>query len=84
MIQFAENVILPMEENKKAYIERRVQNLATNVQKICAKYLLSAQARLPKNVDNFYLDKDRKLGWCVNAKVSQRTASILHLLYSKV
>ena len=55
-------------------IERRIENDALHQRKICAKYLGSQSPLLPvkpnMNVNNFYVDKYKKLGWCVNPKVS--------------
>ena len=55
-------------------IEKRIEKDAINKQKVCAKYLGSINPWLPVkpklNVYYYYLDRMRKLGWCVNAKVS--------------
>ena len=55
-------------------IKKRIEQYAINQRKVCAKYLGSTNPWLPvkphTNVQYYYLDKSKKLGWCVNAKVS--------------
>ena len=55
-------------------IKERIKEYTKNRLKVCAKYSGSTDPWLPikphLNVQNYYLDKDKKLGWCVNAKVS--------------
>ena len=57
-------------------VERRNQADITNIQKVCAKYLGSINPWLPTkskiNINNFYLDRGRSLGWCFNPKVSHK------------
>lgn len=70
--------LLLKEEAERAKIERRIQRDATNIQKVCAKYLGSVTPWLPIksdiNVKNFYRDKDRNLAWCVIPKVSHKNS----------
>ena len=55
-------------------IRERIKRDNSNIRKVCAKYLGSRNPWLPVkpnlNVYYYYLDKSKKLGWCVNAKVS--------------
>ena len=57
-----------------AKIEQRIEKDAFMKRKVCAKYLGSENPWLPVkpqlNVHYYYLDTNKKLGWCVNAKVS--------------
>ena len=54
-------------------IKQRVKQYTINQRKVCAKYLGSTIPWLPVkprlNIQYYYLDKTKKLGWCVNAKV---------------
>ena len=55
-------------------ITERVKKYKINQEKVCEKYLGSISPWLPVkphlNIQFYYLDKTKKLGWCVNAKVS--------------
>ena len=57
-------------------IQKRIQADSVNIQKICTKYRGSIKPWLPVksqiNVENFYLDRERKIGWCLNPKVSPK------------
>ena len=61
-------------------IKERIKHYAINQRKVCAKYLGSTNPWLPLkphlNVQYYYLDKNKRLGWCVNAKVS---LSLIHI-----
>ena len=60
--------------DKYKEIHERIKRDNLNKRKVCAKYLGSPNPWLPVkpnlNVYYYYLDKVKKLGWCVNAKVS--------------
>jgi hypothetical protein len=76
-------------------IKQRIEEYAINQRKVCAKYLGSANPWLPVkphlNVQYYYLDNSKKLGWCVNAKVSHDSnfkiilylVDFLKLIFSK-
>ena len=55
-------------------IKTRIEKDTINKRKVCAKYQGSTNPWLPVksplNVKHYYLDQSKKLGWCVNAKVS--------------
>ena len=55
-------------------ITERIKEYKINQEKVCAKHLGSISPWLPVkphlNIQYYYLDKTKKLGWCVNAKVS--------------
>ena len=55
-------------------IRKRIEIDNINIQKVCAKYLGSRDPWLPVKyrlgVKYYHLDKVKKLGWCVNLKVS--------------
>lgn len=55
-------------------IRKRIEKDNMNIRKVCAKHLGSVNPWLPVkphlNVYYYFLDKVKKLGWCVNAKVS--------------
>ena len=59
--------------DKYKEIRERIKRDNLNIRKVCAKYLGSRNPWLPVkpnlNVYYYYLDKVKKLGWCVNAKV---------------
>ena len=54
-------------------IKLRIQEDNKNIRNVCAKYLDSKDPWLPikpkSSVQYYFLDKTKKLGWCVNAKV---------------
>ena len=60
--------------DKYQEVRQRIKNDKINVIKVCAKHLGSRNPWLPVkpnlNVNYYFLDKIKKLGWCVNAKVS--------------
>lgn len=55
-------------------LKERISRDAERIQKTCAKYAGSLNPWLPLkpniNVQYYYLERTKKLGWCVNAKVS--------------
>lgn len=55
-------------------IHHRIKKDNINIRKVCAKHLGSRNPWLPikpnLNVNYYFLDKLKRLGWCVNAKVS--------------
>ena len=61
-------------ERSTIEIEERIMKDKANILKICNKYRGSKRQKLeyPAKIqaNNFYINEDRKLGWCVNAKVS--------------
>ena len=73
---FTDKDLLHTGENERGNVERRIEKDAMNIRKVCAKYIGSISPWLPTkpviNIDNFYLNTDRKLGWCVNPKVSKK------------
>ena len=79
--------LLLKEETEIVNIERRIQTDAINIEKVCATYLGSIDTWFPIkpgiNINNFYLDKDTHLGWCVNPKVSHKTIINVYLLCFK-
>lgn len=60
-------------EEKLENIRKRVISDKNKIEKTCAKYLGIVDPWLPvrpqENVQNYYVDNDKKRGWCVNAKV---------------
>ena len=54
-------------------IKLRIQEDNKSIRNVCAKYLDSKYPWLPikpkPTVQYYFLDKTKKLGWCVNAKV---------------
>ena len=54
-------------------IKLRIQEDNKSIRNVCAKYLDSKHPWLPikpkPTVQYYFLDKTKKLGWCVNAKV---------------
>ena len=56
-------------------IKKRIIDDKNQVEKTCAKYLGSVDPWLPVrphlNVQNYYLDNEKKRGYCVNAKVRE-------------
>ena len=65
-------------------VETQIQKDAVNIQKVCAKYRGSIAPWLPIksqiHVKNFYLDQNRKLGWCVNPKVRFNVHNSINLI----
>ena len=65
--------ILEFELDPFTNIKLRIQEDNKNIRKVCAKYLDSKDPWLPikpkSSVEYYFLDKPKKLGWCVNAKV---------------
>ena len=55
-----------------------VEQDVINKRKVCAKFLGSINPWLPVkpgiDVLNYYIDKHKKLGWCVNPKVSTHSS----------
>ena len=72
--------------NKAASIEHRRAWDAHNIRAICNKYkrnTTTKQLYEPPpflKVMNYFLDKNTKLGWCLNAKVNILVAHRIHLL----
>ena len=66
-------------------IRNMVKQDAMNKRRVCAKYLGSINPWLPVkpglDVYNYFMDKSKKLGWCVNPKVS--THSNLNIQWHK-
>ena len=66
-------------------ITKRVKQFTINQEKVCAKYLGSISPWLPVkphlNIQYYYLDKTKKLGWCVNAKVSAVSDIKIHYIH---
>ena len=60
-------------EATEDYVNMNIQNNAMHIKKVCAKYFGSKSPWLPIasqiHVTNFYMDKQNKIGWCVNPKV---------------
>ena len=60
-------------QEKFSYIKRRILSDNYKIEKVCAKYLGSHDPWLPvqpvKNVQHYYIDNDKKRGYCLNAKV---------------
>jgi len=54
-------------------VRNMVKQDAMNKRRVCAKYIGSINPWLPVkpglDVYNYYMDKSKKLGWCVNPKV---------------
>ena len=54
-------------------IRIRIIGDKNRIEKTCARYLGSTDPWLPvrpqKNVQNYYVDNDKRRGYCVNAKV---------------
>ena len=60
-------------QEKFSNIKRRILSDKNKIEKVCAKYIGSHDPWLPvqpvKNVQHYYIDNDKKRGYCVNAKV---------------
>ena len=60
-------------EEKFENIRKRIISDRNRIETTCAKYLGSVDPWLPvrpqENAQNYYVDNDKKRGWCVNAKV---------------
>ena len=54
-------------------IEKRIKRDKRNIKKMCEKYLSSIHPFEPDKpnikIQNYYMNKDKKVGWCVNPKV---------------
>ena len=57
-------------------IEKRMKQDKQNIDALCENHLLNSQPFVsvkinyqPIQIQNYYINKDKKLGWCINAKV---------------
>ena len=53
--------------------DNRMQRDNHNIAKMCVQYFLKNNKFVTKQFDatieNYYMNKDKRLGWCINAKV---------------
>ena len=62
-------------KNKLEFIRSRTRKDLEKIREVCAKYKGSLDPWLPNtpppflNTQNYKLDDEKKLGWCLNAKV---------------
>ena len=68
---FVQSPVIKLDKYKD--IRERIEKDNMNIRRVCAKHLGSRDPWLPVkphlNVYYYYLDRFKKLGWCVNAKV---------------
>ena len=54
-------------------IEDRIRRDKENIKRLCSNYLSSTHPPIPKRPDmktkQYHMNKAKKLGWCINAKV---------------
>ena len=57
-------------------IEKRMKQDKQNIDALCENHLLNSQPFVsvkinyqPIKIQNYYMNKDKNLGWCINAKV---------------
>ena len=60
-------------------IEKRIKQDKQNIDALCQNYLFSSQPFVtvkinnqPIQIQNYYMNKEKKLGWCINAKVRRK------------
>ena len=63
----------PQKHHRFSDIKNRITKDNENIKKMCSKYLSSANPPLPKRpnirTEQYHMNKEKKLGWCINAKV---------------
>ena len=64
----------PKHHNPFSDIERRIEQDKQNLERLCLEYYSSPRSSAPKirniKTENYYMNAERKLGWCINAKVN--------------
>ena len=64
----------PQKHHRFSDIENRMIQDNKNIKKMCSKYLSTASPKIPKGqnikIAQYHMNKEKKLGWCINAKVN--------------
>ena len=69
----------PEPHNPFLNIEKRIKQDKENIKALCENYFSSHRSSKsfqinyqPIQIQNYYMNEEKKIGWCINAKVKQK------------